>query len=92
MNQVAVLVVPTTLVLLQLLAGAELFPDAEHAGKDALRRDLQIGGEEGAPVKVFHRSALEAENMVDRGNHQVEVLRPIDEAAGRLFALAAVTP
>ena len=29
--------------------------------------------------------------MVDRGNHQVEVLLPIDEAAGRLFALAAMS-
>ncbi len=91
MNQVAVLVVPTALVLLQLLAGAELLPNAEHAGEDALRRDLQIGGEEGAPVKVFHRPALEAENMVDRGNHQVEILRPVNQAAGRLFALAAMT-
>ena len=91
MNQVAVLVVPTALVLLQLLAGAELFPDAEHAGEDAIRRDLEIGGEESAPVEVIRSTALEAEDVVDRGNHQVEVLLPIDEAAGRLFALAAMS-
>ena len=78
MNQVTVFVVPGTFVLLQLLAGAELLADAEHTGEDALRWDLQIGGEESAPVEIFRSTALKAENMVDRGNHQVKVLLPVN--------------
>ena len=91
MHEVAVFVVPGTFVLLELFAGAELFADAEHTGKDTLRRDLQIGREEGPPVEVIRCTALEAEDVVDRGNHQVEILRPVYETTGRLFALAAVT-
>ena len=91
MNQVAVFVVPAALVLLQLLTGAELLADSEHTGKDALGRYFQIGGKEGPPVEIFRCTALEAEDVVDRGNHQVEVLLPVDQTAGRLFALAAMT-
>ena len=46
MNQVAVFVIPAALVLLQLLTGAKLLTDTQHAGEDTLRRDLQIGREE----------------------------------------------
>ena len=91
MHEVAVLVVPAALVLLQLLAGAELLTDAEHAGKDTLRWDLQIGGEEGPPVEGICRAALKAEDVVDRGDHQVEVLGPVNQAAGRLLGLASMT-
>ena len=80
MHEVAVFVVPGTFVLLELFAGAELFADAEHAGKDALRRDFQIGGQEGTPVEIVRRPALEAEDMIDGCNHKVEVLGPINEA------------
>ena len=90
-HQVTVLVVPAALVLLQLLAGAELLPNAEHAGKDTLRWDLQICGEKGPPMEVFRRAALKTENMVDRGDHQVKVLLPINQASRRLFALASMT-
>ena len=88
MHEVAVFVVPGTFVLLELFAGAELFADAEHTGKDALRRDLQIGGQEGSPVKIVRCPALEAENVIDRRDHEVEVLGPIDQAGavrGRRF-------
>ena len=91
MHEVAVFVVPGTFVLLELFAGAELFADAEHAGKDALRRDFQIGGQEGTPVEIVRRPALEAEDMIDGCNHKVEVLGPIYETAGRLFALVTMT-
>ena len=91
MNQVAVFVVPGTFILFQLLAGAELFPDAEDTGEDALRRDFQVSSQEGMPVKEVHGSALKAENVVDRGDHQVKVLGPIYETAGRLFALVTMT-
>ena len=83
MHEVAVFVVPGTFVLLELFAGAELFADAEHTGEDALRRDLQIGREEGPPVEVFRSSAFKTEDVIDRGNHKVKVLGPIYE--GRLF-------
>ncbi len=91
MNQVTVFVVPAALVLLQLLAGAELLADTEHAGEDTFGWDLQIGGEKGSPVEVIRCTALETENMVDRGDHQVKVLLPVNETGGRLLALAAVT-
>jgi hypothetical protein len=54
-------------------------------------------------VEIFRCTTLEAENMVDRGNHQVEVLLPVDGvltssessrfpvATGKL-ALSAVPP
>ena len=87
MHQITVFAVPGTLVLLQLFAGAELFPDAEHPGEDALRRDFQVGGQERAPVEIVRRSALKAENVIDGGDHEVEVLLPVDEAR-RLFPLA----
>ena len=92
MHEVAVFVVPGTFVLLELFAGAELFADAEHTGEDALRRDLQIGREEGPPVEVLRCTALKTEDVIDRGDHQVKVLLPVNETGGRLFALAAVTP
>ena len=79
MDQVTVFVVPAAFVLLQLLAGAELLADTEHAGEDTLRRDLQIGGEEGPPVEVIYRPALKAEDVIDRSDHQVEVLLPVKE-------------
>ena len=41
MNQVAVFVVPGTLILLELFAGTELFADAEDAGEDAVGRNLE---------------------------------------------------
>ena len=69
--------------ILQLFAGAELFADAEDTGKDALRRNFHIGGEEGMPVEIVRRPALEAEDVIDRGDHEVEVLGPIYK--GRLF-------
>ena len=91
MNQVAVLVVPTALVLLQLLAGAKLLTDAEHTGEDTFGRDLQICGEEGPPMEILRCTTLKAEDVVDRGDHQIKVLLPINQAAGRLLALAAMT-
>ena len=91
MNQVTVFVVPGTLIFLELFSGTEFLADAENTGEDAIRRDLQIGGEKGTPVEIFHCTALEAEDVVDWGNHQIEILGPINEAAGRLFALAAMT-
>ena len=91
MHQLSVFVVPGALVLLELLTGAKLFPDAEHTGEDTLGRDLQISGKEGPPVEGICCPALEAEDVIDRGDHQVEILRPVNETAGRLFALAAVT-
>ena len=91
MHEVAIFVVPGTLVLLELFAGAEFLTNAEHPGEDALRRDFQVSGQEGMPVEIVHGSALEAENVVDRGNHQVKVLGPIYETAGRLFALVPMT-
>ena len=90
MNQVAVFVVPSTFIFLELFSGAEFLADAEGTGKDALGRYFQIGGKEGPPVEIFRCTALEAEDVVDRGNHQVEVLLPVYETAGRLFALAAM--
>ena len=83
MHQVPVFAVPAALILLQLFAGAELFPDAEHTGEDALRRDFQIGSQEGMPVEIVRRSALEAENVINGGDHEIEVLLPVDER--RLF-------
>lgn len=83
MHEVAIFVVPGTLVLLELFAGAKFLTNAEHAGEDALRRDFQVSGQEGMPVKEVHGSALKAENVVDRGDHQVKVLGPIYER--RLF-------
>ena len=91
MHEVAIFVVPGTLVLLELFAGAEFLTNAEHPGEDALRRDFQVSGQEGMPVEIVRGSALEAENVVDRGNHQVKVLGPIYETAGRLFALVPMT-
>ena len=91
MDQVTVFVVPAAFVLLQLFSGAELLPNSEHAGEDALWWDLQIGGEEGPPVEGICRAALKAEDVVDRGNHQIKVLLPINETPGRLFALTTVT-
>ena len=91
MNQVAVFVVPGTFILFQLLAGAELFPDAEDTGEDTFGRDLQIGREEGPPVELFRSSAFKTEDVIDRGNHKVKVLGPIYETAGRLFALVTMT-
>ena len=91
MHEIAIFVVPGTLVLLELPAGAELFADAEDTGENALRRDLQIGGEEGAPVEVRQAAALGFQDVIDGGDHQVEVLLPINEAGGRLFPLAAMT-
>ena len=91
MHEVAIFVVPGTLVLLELFAGAKFLTNAEHAGEDALRRDFQVSGQEGMPVKEVHGSALKAENVVDRGDHQVKVLGPIYETAGRLFALVTMT-
>ena len=79
MHEVAIFVVPGTLVLLELFAGAEFLTNAEHAGEDALRRDFQVSSQEGMPVEIIHGSALKAENVVDRGNHKVEVLGPIYE-------------
>ena len=76
MHEVAIAVVPLFLIFLELFAGAELFTDAEHTGKDALGRDLQIGGEEGAPVEVRQAAALGVEDVVDRGDHEVEILGP----------------
>ena len=91
MHEVAIFVVPGTLVLLELFAGAEFLTNAEHAGEDALRRDFQVSSQEGMPVKEVHGSALKAENVVDRGDHQVKVLGPIYETAGRRFALVTMT-
>ena len=91
MHKVAIFVVPGTLVLLELFAGAEFLTNAEHPGEDALRRDSQVSGQEGMPVEIVRGSALKAENVVDRGNHQVKVLGPIYETAGRLFALVTMT-
>ena len=90
MHEVAVFVVPGTFVLLELFAGAEFLTNAEHAGEDTLGRYFQIGGKEGPPVERFRCPALEAENVIDRSNHQIEVLLPINQAAGRLFALASM--
>ena len=89
MHQITVAVVPAAFVLLELFAGAELLTDAEHTGEDALRRDLQIGGEEGAPVEVWQAAALGVEDVVDRGDHQVEVLGPRDEAGMGLLLIPA---
>ena len=83
MNQVAVFAVPLFLVLFELFAGSELFPDTEYTGEDALRRDLHVGSQEGVPVEIVRRPALETEDMVDGRGHQVEVLLPVDER--RLF-------
>ena len=41
MHKVAVFVIPLLLVLLELFAGAELFPDAEDAGEDTVGRNLE---------------------------------------------------
>ena len=91
MHQLSVLVVPSTLIFLELFSGAELLADAEHTGEDTLGRDLQIGREEGPPVEGICCPALEAEYVVDRGNHQIEILLPVNETPGRLFALAPMT-
>ena len=89
MHEVAIAVVPAAFVLLELFAGAELFADTKHTGEDALRRDLQIGGEEGAPVEVRQAAALGVEDVIDRGDHEVEVLRPRDEAGMGLLLIPA---
>ena len=89
MHQIAVFLVPGTLVLLQFPAGAELFADAEYTGENALRRDLQIGGEESAPVEIRQAAALGVQDVIDRGNHEVEVLRPRDEAGMWLLLIPA---
>ena len=89
MHEVAIAVVPLFLIFLELPAGAELFTDAEHTGEDALRRDLQIGGEEGAPVEVRQAAALGVQDVIDRRDHQVEVLGPRDEAGMGLLLIPA---
>ena len=91
MHEVAVFAVPAALIFLQLFAGAELFPDAKDTGKDALRRDLKIGGQKGMPVEIICRAAFKAENVIDGRNHEIKVLGPIYETAGRLFALVPMT-
>ena len=89
MHEVAIAVVPLFLIFLELFAGAELLTDAEHTGEDALRRDLQIGGEEGAPVEVRQAAALGVQDVIDRRDHQVEVLGPRDEAGMGLLLIPA---
>ena len=80
-------VAPEKLLLpfLELLAGSELFADAERLGEDAVRADLHIRREEGVPVQVRHAAALGAQHVVDRPDQQREVVRPVHESgAGRL--------
>ena len=89
MHEVAIAVVPLFLIFLELFAGAELFPDAEDTGEDALRRDLQIGSEEGVPVEVRQAAALGVQDVVDRCDHQVEILGPRDEAGMWLLLIPA---
>ena len=92
MNQIAIAVIPLLLVLLELFAGTELFPDAEDAGEDAVRRDLEIGGEESVPVEMIQGTDLAAEDVVYGCDHEVEVLLPRDEsdvAGSQVFIFAS---
>ena len=79
-NQISIFAVPLLFVFLQLPTGAELFPDAEYAGKDTVWRDLEIGGEEGMPVEMVQGTDLAAEDVVDGCDHEIEVLLPGDES------------
>jgi hypothetical protein len=81
--------IPGTFVLFELLSIAEFFTYAKDKGEDALRRDFHIGGEKGMPVEIWKAPAFSIQDVIDRGNHQVEVLLPIDEA-DTLFRCASI--